>query len=90
MVSVGGSAIRVPDDAKPICYLPGALLNDVRFAGCGTGTDRDRRAERAKIPALTSAQMAVASSSSVENAGNSSQASTSVRSSAQVYPRSWG
>ena len=22
MVSVGGSAIRVPDGAKPICYLP--------------------------------------------------------------------
>jgi hypothetical protein len=22
MVSIGGSAIRVPDDAKLICYLP--------------------------------------------------------------------
>ena len=22
MVTVGGSAIRVPDGAKPICYLP--------------------------------------------------------------------
>ena len=36
-VTVGGSAIRVLDDANLICYLPGILLRDARFAGSGTG-----------------------------------------------------
>jgi hypothetical protein len=36
-VTVGGSAIRVPDDANLICYQPGTLRSDARFAGSGTG-----------------------------------------------------
>jgi hypothetical protein len=48
-----------------------------------------RSAIRANIPALTSARMAVASSSSVENAGSSSEASTSRSSATLIRSGGW-